>query len=315
MANESIRETGGYSMLRILANDGMDKGAVKLLQDKGFEVITDHLPLEKLKEKLGTFDAIVIRSATKIRKELIDAVVGSKLKLIIRAGVGIDNIDHVYAKDNGIEVRNTPNSSSASVAELTIGHMFALARHIHISNVTMRNGEWNKKQYKGTEIAGKTLGLVGFGRIAREVAKRAVALGMDVIYTDLVGAFDGMPECKCVSFEEVIKESDYISLHIPFNKERGATIKKEQFDMMKDGVILINCARGGVVSEADLLDALESGKVMAAGVDVFEEEPTHNEALVNHPRVSVTPHIGAATAEAQQRIGVETFDTIIDFFA
>lgn len=302
-------------MLRILANDGMDKSAVEYLQGLGHEVVTDHLELEVLKKELGSFDAIIIRSATKIRKELIDCIVDTKLKLIVRAGVGIDNIDHGYAREKGIEVRNTPNSSSASVAELTIGHMFALARHIHIANVTMRKGEWNKKQYKGTEIAGKTLGLIGFGRIARETAKRAIALGMDVIYTDLVGEFAGMKECKYVSKEEVIKNADYISLHIPFIKEQGATITKAEFDMMKDGVYLINCARGGVVNEADLLVALEAGKVAGAGIDVFEEEPTKNDALINHPRVSVTPHIGAATAEAQARIGIETYETLLDFFA
>jgi len=302
-------------MLRILANDGMDKAAVEYLQSLGHEVSTEFLDLETLKKELGSYDVIIIRSATKIREELIDCVVDSKLKLIVRAGVGIDNIDHAYAREKGIEVRNTPNSSSASVAELTIGHMFSLARHIHISNVTMRNNEWNKKQYKGTEIAGKTLGLIGFGRIAREVAKRAVALGMNVIYTDIVGEFAGMKECKYVSKDEVIKNADYISLHIPYIKAQGAALGAKEFEMMKDGVYVINCARGGVVCEADLLAALESGKVAGAGVDVFEEEPTKNEALVNHPRVSVTPHIGASTSEAQQRIGVETYETVLEFFA
>lgn len=302
-------------MLRILANDGMDKAAVEHLRGLGHEVCTDSYSIEELKTELKDFDAIVIRSATKIREELIDCVAGSRLKLIVRAGVGVDNIDVKYAESKGIKVRNTPNSSSASVAELAIGHMFAVARFLAPSNVTMRNGEWNKKQYKGTEIAGKTLGLIGFGRISREVAKRALALGMSVVYTDIMGAGVGMDGCTFVSEEELIKSADYISLHIPFIKEMGPTLTKEKFDMMKDGVYIINCARGGVVCEADLLEALESGKVAGAGIDVFEEEPTKNEALVNHSRVSVTPHIGASTAEAQQRIGVETYSVILEELA
>lgn len=302
-------------MLKILANDGMDKAAVDHLISLGHEVETNFYPVEELKTKLREFDCIVIRSATKIREELIDAVADSKLKLIIRAGVGMDNIDIAYAESKGIKVRNTPNSSSISVAELAIGHMFALARFIGISNVTMRNGEWNKKAYKGTEIGGKTLGLIGFGRIARETAKRALALGMDVIYTDLMGAGSGMEGCKFVSEDELIKSADYISLHIPFIKENGPTLYKKKFEMMKDGVYIINCARGGVVCEDGLLEALNSGKVAGAGIDVFVEEPTKNEALVNHPNVSVTPHIGASTSEAQSRIGVETYNVILEELA
>ncbi len=302
-------------MLKILANDGMDKDAVKALQDAGNEVIVEFFEGDALVEKLNEVDVVVIRSKTKIREALIDKVAGGTLKLIIRAGVGIDNIDHVYAESKGIAVRNTPNSSSASVAELAIGHMFALARYIHISNVTMRNDEWNKKAYKGTEINGKTLGLIGFGRIARETAKRAQALGMSVQYYDLMGESQDSFGCTYASFDDVIKTSDYISLHIPFDKSKGATIKAEQFDMMKDGVFLINCARGGVVDEAALIAALDSGKVSGAGVDVFEEEPTKNKALYTHEKVSVTPHIGASTAEAQKRIGQETIDVINKFFA
>lgn len=302
-------------MLRILANDGMDKAAAQHLIDLGHEVVLNFYPVEELKTELKNFDCIIVRSATKIREELIDAVAGSRLKLVIRAGVGVDNIDVKYAESKGITVRNTPNSSSASVAELAIGHMFALARFINISNVTMRNGEWNKKAYKGTEIAGKTIGLIGFGRIAREVAKRALALGMSVIYTDLMGAGVGMDGCTFVSQDELIKTSDYISLHIPFIKEMGPTLYKKQFEMMKDGVYIINCARGGVVCEDGLLEALNSGKVAGAGIDVFVEEPTKNEALINHPHVSVTPHIGASTVEAQQRIGVETYNVVLEVLA
>ncbi len=297
-------------MLKILANDGMDKAAVEHLESLGHKVSLDTYSVDELKTKLKEFDCIVVRSATKIRKELIDEVVGSNLKLIVRAGVGVDNIDVDYAEEKGIKVRNTPNASSASVAELAIGSMFTLARFIGISNVTMRKGEWNKKHYKGSEIQGKKLGLIGYGRIAKETAKRAKALGMEVsFYNRSKSADDEYASYK--EFNDIIKESDYISLHIPFDKKVGATIKKEQFDMMKDGVFLVNCARGGVVNEKDLLNALNEGKVAGVAIDVFEEEPTKNLELINHPHVSVTPHIGASTKEAQQRIGVETYEVIL----
>ena len=302
-------------MLRILANDGMDASAVKHLTECGHEVVTEFHELDALKNVINDYDALIVRSATKVRKELIDIMAeGGKCKLVVRAGVGIDNIDHVYAEEKGIAVRNTPNSSSASVAELTIGHMFAISRFIGISNVTMRKGEWNKKAYKGVELADKTLGLIGFGRIAREVAKRAQALGMDVIYTDHLGRLEGFDEFKFVETDELLAKSDYISLHIPFIKELGPTLAEKQFEIMKDGVRIVNAARGGVVCEKSLLKALNSGKVAAAALDVFEEEPTLHEELINHPNVSVTPHIGASTAEAQKRIGIETYRTVLNFF-
>jgi len=293
--------------LKILANDGMDKSAVDALVAQGHLVDTTHYDGDALIEQLRDSDVVVIRSATKLRKDLIDQVKDSRLKLMIRAGVGIDNIDHVYATENGFTVKNTPNSSSAAVAELAIGHMFSLARFIHISNVTVRNGEWNKNKYNGIELNGKTLGLIGMGRISYEVAIRAKALGMKVVYTNRRGKmseYDG--QFDYLDLNDLLKTADFISLHIPFDKNLGATIKKEQFELMKDGVYLINTARGGVVCEADLLEALNSGKVAGAGIDVFEEEPTKNETLINHPRVSATPHIGASTGEAQERIGDET---------
>ncbi len=300
--------------LRILANDGMDQSAVDALISAGHSVDTNHYDGDALVEKMKESDVIVIRSATKIRKDLIDKIKGGSLRLMIRAGVGIDNIDHVYAEENGFAVRNTPNSSSAAVAELAIGHMFTLARFMHQANVTMKKGEWNKKHYTGTEISGKTLGLIGMGRISYEVAVRAKALGMTVIYTNRRGKLDQYPEFEYAEMGELLKKADYISLHIPFDKSKGATIGSEELAMMKDGVYLINTARGGVVDEAALLEALNSGKVAGAGIDVFEEEPTKNVDLVNHPKVSCTPHIGASTAEAQERIGNETIDVINKFF-
>ena len=299
-------------MVRILASDGIDKSAAVKLRELGFELVEQFYEPDQLGEELKYFDVLVVRSATKVRKPIIDAAAGGRLKLVIRAGVGIDNIDVAYATENGMKVTNTPNSSSASVAELAIGHMFALARFIAAANVTMREGKWEKKRYKGIELAGKTLGLVGYGRISREVAKKAEALGMKVLYTDIIGE---VPNCtyEYCQFADVLKRSDFVSLHVPFfgNPLIGA----DEIEMMKDGAYLINCSRGGVVSEKALLDALNSGKLAGAGIDVFEEEPSKNMDLINHPNVSVTPHIGASTVEAQKRIGDETISIINEFFS
>jgi len=302
-------------MVRVLVTDGMEKSGIEELRAKGFEVVEKFYEPEELGAQLHNFDVLVVRSATKVRQPIIDkAMEAGRLKLVIRGGVGVDNIDVAYAMEKGIKVTNTPNASSASVAELAIGHMFAVTRFINIANVTMRQGKWDKKKYEGIELGGKTLGLVGFGRISKEVAKRAEALGMKVIYTDIIGKAEGFDQYEFCSFEDVLKRSDFVSLHIPLNKEKGAVIGKEEIAMMKDGAYIINCARGGVVCEGALLEALNSGKIAGAGIDVFAEEPTKNEALVNHPNVSVTPHIGASTAEAQTRIGAEIVSIITDFF-
>jgi D-3-phosphoglycerate dehydrogenase len=302
-------------MVRILVTDGMEKSGVEKLKNKGFEVVEQFFEPEELANQIKNFDVVVVRSATKIRKPIIDAALETKqLKLVIRGGVGVDNIDVDYAKLNGIKVTNTPNASSASVAELAIGHMFTLARFIHNANVTMRQGKWNKKGYEGIELSGKTLGLIGFGRISKEVAKRAYALGMKVLYTDILGAAEGYDEYKFAALDEIIEKADFISLHIPYSKDQGAVIGAAQFAKMKKGAYLINCARGGVVDEAALIEALDSGTIAGAGIDVFEEEPTKNERLYTHDKVSLTPHIGASTIEAQERIGEEIVDIIIKHF-
>ncbi|PHS35814.1 MAG: 3-phosphoglycerate dehydrogenase [Alkaliphilus sp.] len=302
-------------MYRILDCDGIDKKAVQALKDLGHEVVSKFYELEDLKAKVKEFDVVIVRSATKIRKETIDeAKTTGKLKLIIRGGVGLDNIDVTYARENGIVVSNTPNASSASVAELAIGHMFSIARHLHASNVTMRDGQWNKKQYKGIELAGKKLGLIGFGRIAIETAKRANALGMDVLYTNRSGKKEGYDEFTYMTMDDLLNDSDFVSMHIPFDKEKGAVIGKDEFAKMKDGVYLVNCARGGVVCEKSLIEALDSGKVSAAAIDVFEEEPTKNNRLFTHTKVSLSPHVGASTNEAQARVGTEIVTIIKDFF-
>lgn len=300
-------------MIKVLTNDGLESTAIAALETLGAEVVNEHFGQDVLGEKLKEFDAVVIRSATKLTSDIFEVEAGGNLKLAIRAGVGIDNIDIPAAQGKGVTVRNTPAASSDSVAELAIGHMFALARFIAIANYTMRNGEWNKKKYQGTEIAGKTLGIVGMGRIGQSLAKKATALGMKVVYYTIEGKHDELTY-DFVSLEEVLKTSDFISLHVPYDKNAGSLIGKKELQLMKNTAYLINCARGKVVDEAALLEALDNGEIAGAGIDVFEEEPTKNEKLINHAKVSVTPHIGAATEEAQTRIGEEVVSVIKEFF-
>ena len=261
------------------------------------------------------FDAVVVRSKTKVRANHIDEAKGGKLKLIIRGGVGVDNIDVKYAEENGIAVRNTPGASSQSVAELAMGHMFACTRYISIAGHTMREGKWEKKAYgKGIELQGKTLGIIGFGRIGQHLGVMAKAIGMNVVaYSTTrrpeVEAKFGIPY---VTLEELLAQSDFISLHAP--AAPGAPlINADTIAKMKDGVVIINTSRGANVDEDALLAALESSKVRAAGLDVYADEPTANAALYSHPMVSCTPHIGAATVEAQKRIGTEIVDIIRSF--
>jgi len=298
--------------MRILVTDGMSKAGIAKLTAMGHEVVEQFYEPDALGEALQGFDCVVVRSKTKVRAKHIDEAAKGNLKLIIRGGVGVDNIDVEYAESKGISVRNTPRASSASVAELALGHMFALARYINISNVTTRQGKWNKKQYEGTEIAGKTLGLIGFGRIAQELAWRAHALGMKVVYYDIF-AKDGFANYTAMSLEELLKVSDYVSLHIPMPADKKPVLAEAELALMKPTAFLINAARGGVVSEKALLSALKEGKLAGAALDVFEEEPTTNMELCNLDNVSITPHIGGQTAEAQDRIGDEIVSIISDF--
>lgn len=303
-------------MIRVLAADGMEASAVAALEAKGFEVVQKFYEPEELAEKVKEFDALVVRSATKVRKPIVDAAVaGGRLRLVLRGGVGVDNIDVEYAEQNGIKVSNTPRASSASVAELALGHMFAMARYISIANVTMRNGEWNKKHYEGIELGGKTLGLIGMGRISQEIAKRAVALGMKVIYTDIF-EIPGLPaEYTSMSRDEVLKNADFVSLHIPMPADKKPVITANELALMKPTAFIVNTARGGLICEEALCDALDAGKLAGAALDVFAEEPTKNERLLKHPKVSVTPHIGGSTKEAQGRIGEELVELLTKFFA
>lgn len=295
--------------MKILITDGLSPKGQQILKENGIDFDIQHYELDELIKVIPQYDGILVRSATKVPKAVIDS--GKNLKLIARGGAGIDNIDHEYAHSKGIPVLNTPGANSASVAELVFAHLFALARHIPQANITMRKGEWRKKEYKGIEIADKTLGIIGFGKIGKIVAKMALGLSMKVLVFDIAKVETDL-DVEIVTKEELLKNSDFVTLHIPKTPEPFIT--KKEIDMMKDGVYIINCARGGVVSEKDLLDALNSGKVGGAGIDVWEEEPTKNLDLINHPRVSATPHIGASTVEAQDRVGIEIANKIVETF-
>jgi len=301
--------------MRILVTDGMDQSAVAALRADGHAVVEQFFPPEELGKALREFDVAVVRSKTKVRQSQIDEALGGKLKMIIRGGVGVDNIDVEYAEEKGIKVRNTPKASSRSVAELTMAHIFSCARFISAAGHTMREGKWEKKAYgKGIELAGKTIGIVGFGRIGLQVGIVAKALGMEV----LAYARTPKPELEEAlrmrygTLEEVVTQSDFVTIHTP-HLEGLPLISREMIAKMKDGVVVINTSRGGNVDEQALLEGLNSGKIFAAGLDVYAEEPTKNHPLYTHPRVSCTPHIGGATVEAQRRIGTEVVEIIRKF--
>ena len=300
-------------MIRILAADGMEKGAVKALEEKGCEVVQQFYEVEDLKQAVKEFDALVVRSATKVRVPVIDeAAAAGRLKIIIRGGVGVDNIDVDYAKEKGIEVRNTPRASSQSVAELAMGHMFACARFLSVAGHSMREGKWEKKAYaKGIELQGRTLGIIGFGRIGQHLGIMAKAIGMKVVAFDIfhIPGIEEQLGIQYVDMDTLLAESDFISVHAPA-VDGGAIINAETIAKMKDGVCIINTSRGANLDENALLEGLNSGKVRAAGLDVWASEPSKNEALYAHPMVSCTPHIGASTVEAQKRIGAEIVDII-----
>jgi D-3-phosphoglycerate dehydrogenase len=314
-------------MIRILANDGIDPIGKALLENAGFTVDTETVPQDKLIEALQSYDGITVRSATKVRKDVIDQC--PNLTLIGRGGVGMDNIDVEYARSKGIAVVNTPAASSLSVAELVFGHLFTGNRFLQDSNRKMPvEGATHfnslKKAYaKGVELRGKTIGIIGFGRIGREVATMALGLGMNVLAYDLhpfsgsitlnfQGGQSVEIPVETVSFEEVILKSDFITLHTPFSDK--PILGQAEFDLMKPGVGVVNCSRGGIIDELALINALDSGKLAFAGLDVFDNEPTPLEAILKHPKISLTPHIGAATNEAQERIGVELATLIIGYF-
>jgi D-3-phosphoglycerate dehydrogenase len=300
-------------MIRILAADGLEKSAVKTLTDKGYEVVTRFYEAETLGAALADFDALVTRSATKVRVPQLDAAVkAGRLKLIIRAGVGLDTVDVDYARGKGLRVTNTPSASSRSVAENAIAHMFALATHLYIANVTMREGKWEKKQYVNRELAGKTLGLIGFGRIGRCTADIASAIGMNVCYTNKSGPKSENAPYRHVPLDELLAKADFISLHMP--KADKPILDAAALAKVKPTAFVINTARGALIDDAALIAALDAGRLAGAGLDVFVEEPAKNAALYTHPKISLTPHLGGQTAEAQERIGAEVAEIIIKQF-
>ena len=312
--------------MKILANDGISNAGIEALKAAGFSVETTNVAQEQLIAYINDNDitVLLVRSATTARQELIDAC--PNLKIIGRGGVGMDNIDVDYASGKGLHVINTPAASSASVAELVFAHLYGGVRFLHDANRNMPlEGESNfkglKKAYaKGVELRGKTMGIIGFGRIGQEVAKIALGVGMRVVAADTfmdkarvtVELFNGTSidvEIETISVDSLLQEADFISLHVPAQKDY--VIDTAQFDLMKDGAVLINAARGGVVNEVALVDALDSKKLSFAGLDTFENEPKPEIKLLMHPKISLTPHIGAATLEAQDRIGQELADQII----
>ncbi|MHA2424203.1 MAG: hydroxyacid dehydrogenase, partial [Candidatus Thorarchaeota archaeon] len=260
------------------------------------------------------FDGVVVRSATKITREVIEA--SDKLKLVVRAGVGLDNVDKAAAAEKGVEVQNTPEAPTVSVAEMVFSLMFSLARNVTQADSSMKGERWEKKKLKGTELWEKTLGIIGFGRIGQEVAKRARAFDMKVIAYDVIDIEKECQDCGAInaSFDEVINESDYLSLHVPLFPQTKGMIGDAQFTQMKDTAFLINTARGGVVDEEALLKALDEGKIAGAALDVFEKEPPSEWSLVKHPKLVATPHLASSTKEAQVRVGELTAEKVIKFF-
>jgi D-3-phosphoglycerate dehydrogenase len=289
----------------------MESSAIERMRAAGLTVdVREDITPEELNTVLKDYDGMVVRSRTKVRAPLID--LAPNLKVIVRGGVGLDTIDADYARSKGITVLNTPLSSSASVAELAIGFMIALARAIPATTASMRAGKWEKKKFEGDEIGGKTLGIVGIGNIGKEVAKRALALGMNVIVYDPYAA---APEhLRRVSLDELFAAADYITFHMPLTEETRNMIDAKAFEKMKTGVRIINCARGGIVDEDALYDALVSGKVAGAALDVYAQEPCQGHKLFELEQVIGSPHIGAATREAQKRIGAEVADKLIEFY-
>jgi len=313
--------------MKILANDGISDLGKSLIEAAGHEISTAKVAQEELAKTINEegFDAVLVRSATTVRKEVIDACPG--LKLIGRGGVGMDNIDVSYAREKGLTVINTPASSSQSVAELVMGQMLSISRFLNDSFKNIENGDFSalKKNFaKGVELRGKTLGIIGFGRIGQSLAAYALGVGMKVVAIErkariqpitlkIAGQSIEVPVKVVANLADVIGQLDYISIHVPKQPDGAAVIGAAEFKLMKKGVRLVNTARGGAIEETALLEALDNGTVASAALDVYENEPTPIKALLAHPRIACTPHIGAATLEAQDRIGEELAELIIAF--
>ncbi|MHA2063347.1 MAG: D-2-hydroxyacid dehydrogenase [Candidatus Thorarchaeota archaeon] len=302
-------------MVRILVADPVAESAVTKMRDAGHDVVIRNSETDgPVEDQIKGFDCIVVRSATKVNKSVIDAA--DNLKLVVRAGVGLDNVDLDAAKEKGVKVLNTPEAPTVSVAEMVISLMFALARKVTAADSSMKDERWEKKKLKGTELWQKTLGIVGFGRIGCEVAKRARALEMDVLACDVVDIDAACMEydAERTSTEDLLKRADYITLHVPLLPATKGMISEKQFKMMKQSAFLINTARGGVVDEQALLKALDENQIAGAALDVFEKEPPVEWKLVKHPKLIATPHVSSSTSEAQVRVGDLTAEKVISEF-
>ena len=299
-------------MARVLVADPIAESAVEKMKSAGLEiVIRDKEKDGPLEEQIKGFDCIIVRSATKITREVINAA--DSLRLIVRAGVGLDNVDQEAAKEKGIKVMNTPEAPSVSVAEMVFAHMFALSRNITQADASMKSERWEKKKLKGTELWNKTLGIVGFGRIGIEVARRAKAFGMNVMAYDVIDIDEQCKELGVAraSLSDIIERADYITVHVPLLPQTRGMIGSEELERMKPTAFIINTARGGVIDEKALIKALDEGKIAGAGLDVFETEPPDDWTLAKHPKVVATPHIASSTVEAQARVGDLTAEKVI----
>nr|KXH78154.1 MAG: hypothetical protein AM324_10660 [Candidatus Thorarchaeota archaeon SMTZ1-83] len=302
-------------MVRILIADPVEESAIAKMKDAGHEVVIRNSETDgSVEDQIKGFDCIVVRSATKVNKSVIDAA--DSLKLVVRAGVGLDNVDLDAAKEKGVKVLNTPEAPSVSVAEMVIALMFALARQVTFADSSMKDERWEKKKLKGTELWQKTLGIIGFGRIGCEVAKRARALEMKVLASDVVDI-----DLACVEYdaertdtEDLLKRADYVTLHVPLVPATKGMIGEKELMMMKETAFLINTARGGVVDEQALLKALDENQIAGAALDVFEMEPPADWKLVKHPKIIATPHVSSSTLEAQDRVGDLTAEKVIAEF-
>jgi D-3-phosphoglycerate dehydrogenase len=301
-------------MISILIKDKVDPLLIAELQKSGFIIRIGKSEPEAIFQEVKENEILIVRSATRVTKEVIDSALQTgMLKLIIRAGVGVDNIAVDYAQERGIKVTNTPEASSLSVAELALAHMLVLARKMVPANLTMKRGEWNKNQYTGIELSGKTLGIVGMGRIGKILAQKASLLGMKIVYYDIIIPQGLDNSFQYLPFAELLSQSDFISLHTSFNGNSSYLIDEPQLKKMKKSAFLINTARGNLVNEKALLEALNKGEIAGAGIDVYCEEPCQNITLLQNERISVTPHIGASTQEAQFRIGREIIRLIVEY--
>ncbi|MFW9981735.1 MAG: hydroxyacid dehydrogenase [Candidatus Thorarchaeota archaeon] len=299
-------------MGRVLVADAIEESAVAEIRAAGHEVVIRNKETDgPIENQIKGFDCVVVRSATKITREVIDAA--DKLKLVVRAGVGLDNVDSEAAKEKGVEVQNTPEAPTVSVAEMVFSMMFSMARNITQADSSMKDERWEKKKLTGTELWKKTLGIIGFGRIGFEVARRAKAFDMDVLAYDVIDIEKSCIEvgAKRVNFEDLIKNSDYITVHVPLVPQTKGMLGKKEFAMMKKTAFLVNTARGGVVDEKALLKALNDGEIAGAALDVFENEPPLDWELVKHPKLVATPHLASSTEEAQVRVGELTASKVI----